>query len=230
MATEGVWRIACNTIVRDRELWHAVKPHVLVAADPGYHFGPTVFARAFRHDLAQRLGETRTAFVYPRQYEWLVRREFGDVTDLLFPVPLHEPEDGDWGRCDLLRNYTLLTNRNVLLYMLQVAATVSSEINLWGFDGKAPNDVLFWTNSERQNYRELMWSLHEGYPAFYEESVPANDGAKYTREVMGDSLEMVLSEMEAAGKTIRMLHKSWTEPLGKRFAAEEKPLISLHDE
>lgn len=221
------WRIVCNTIVRDKELWDSLKPHFIVAVDGGYHFGPTVFARAFRHDLKNRLLETKTAFLYPANFDWLVKREMSDLSDLLFPVPVQcMPEPWNFS---LLDSYWFGTGRNVLCYMLQLAATLSDKINLWGFDGRAPSDYKFWANSAKQNYEDLMWSLHKDYPAFYEASVPEDDPTKYNREVMHESLGCLLDSLEKRGAEIRMLHKSWTETLAKRYWENECQILTSDD-
>ena len=59
-----------NTIVRDPELWHHLKPSFFTASDAIYHFGHNAHARAFRADALRRLQESagRTLFVYPCRF------------------------------------------------------------------------------------------------------------------------------------------------------------------
>ncbi|MFV2082700.1 MAG: hypothetical protein ACC669_12660, partial [bacterium] len=40
------YRIVCNTIVRDSELWNWIEPHFIVAGDAIYHYGHNKFAEA----------------------------------------------------------------------------------------------------------------------------------------------------------------------------------------
>lgn len=91
LAAERDWsdgyRIVCNTIVRDPDLWKHINPHFIVAADALYHFSYTKYARTFREDLAQRLAETSTFFVYPAHFHQIVVREFGEYHDRLIPIP-----------------------------------------------------------------------------------------------------------------------------------------------
>jgi hypothetical protein len=210
------FRIVCNTIVRDPELWSHIDPHFVVAGDAIYHFGFTDFARAFRADLAKRLVDSpHVFFLYPASYDALVRREFAFCADRLIAVP--------WGththvHADLTVDFALPALGNVLnCLLLPLGCTVSKEVGLWGFDGRAPKDTLFWSNSNKHSYSELMPSLQAAHPAFFDEHVPKQDPEKYVRSVHGDVLEFNLSQAEAAGWRVRMLHPTYTPTLAKRL-------------
>jgi hypothetical protein len=87
---------------------------------------------------------------------------------------------------------------------------------LWGFDGRAPSDKLFWSNSPKHNYPELMPLLKQYHPAFFDHFVPANDPFKYQRENLGDILKIYIEDAESKGFYVEMLHKSWNPVLQKR--------------
>ena len=209
--------IVCNTIVRDAELWHHLSPSFLAAGDGVYHFGHNPHARQFRADAHRRLRESNgdTLFVYPYQFDVIVRAEFQDIEHLLVPIPRGEHTDAT---IDLIRNFSIPPLGNVLCdELLPLGCTVSKDVRLWGFDGRAPNDDGFWANSNRQSYPELMQSMRELHPAFFANAVPTGNEVRYVTEVHGDRLDERLTEAEGRGYTFRMLHPSWTPTFQKRF-------------
>lgn len=213
---EDGYRVVCNTIVRDGELWHHIAPHFIVAGDAIYHFGHTAFAAAFRQDLAARMRESNATFLYPEMFREIVR--------------IHLPEDIQ-ARCiaiptgnrrtihdDLTREFSLPGFGNVLpLLLLPVGCTMARNVALWGFDGRAPTDKLFWSNSSKHSYPEHFHTLRAAHPAFFDHHVPKEDPEKYVRLVHGDTLELALQTAEKLGWTFRMLHHSWTATLAKRI-------------
>lgn len=209
--------IVCNTIVRDADLWHELKPAFFTAGDAIYHFGHTDHARAFRADALRRLRESegRTLFVYPAPFDVIVRSEFSDVEEVLVPIPWGEHTDIT---VDLVRNYTLPQLGNVLnALLLPLGCTLSTDIRLWGFDGRAPTDSGFWSNSPRHAYPEHMASLRDSHPGFFAELVPPGNEIRYVNEVHGDWLDERLAEAEVRGLSFEMLHPSWTSTLQKRY-------------
>lgn len=218
-AAEADWsdgiRIVCNTIVRDKELWRHINPHIIVAGDGIYHFGFTEFAREFRQDLKNRLTESpETVFIYPAQFDCIVRRELSECSSQLIPIPVgaHTKIHNN-----LSNNFALPALGNILnLLLLPIACDLSKSITLWGFDGRAPKDQLFWANSEKHSYSHLLPTLQEAHPAFFDHNVPKVDPEKYIRSVHGDVLERCLSQAEAEGWCFSMLHHTWTETLARR--------------
>ncbi len=210
--------VVCNTIVRDPELWHHLSPAFLTAGDAIYHFGHTPHALAFRRDALRRLLESngRTVFVYPAMFDVVVRSEFRDVESLLAPVPWGEHTDIS---VDLTKQFGLPRLGNVLNNaLLPLGCTLSSDVRLWGFDGRAPSDTGFWANSDRHTYPELMQSIRDAHPAFFSDLVPAGDEVRYVKQVHGDLLDDRLRDAENRGFQFRMLHKSWTPTLQKRYS------------
>ncbi|MBA4383618.1 MAG: hypothetical protein C0410_02680 [Anaerolinea sp.] len=208
------YRIVCNTIVRDPDLWHKINPHFIVAGDAIYHFSDTKFARAFRKDLALRLSETNTYFVFPAMFYSIVRREMREYADRLIPIP-----DGTHTtvNVDLCQDFNLPRLGNVLpCLLLPLGCTLGKAIFLWGFDGRAPTDQLFWANSAKHSYPEFLPELKENFPAFFDHFVPANNPSQYVNTVHGDVLEECLQSAEKEGWYFEMLHKSWTPTLQKR--------------
>lgn len=209
--------VVCNTIVRDADLWHHLRPAFLTAGDAIYHFGHNRHSRAFRKDALMRLQESRgeTLFVYPAQFDVVVRPEFRDVHSQLIPIPYGEHTDAT---VDLTDRFRLPLLENVLAnQLLPIGCTLSSDVRLWGFDGRAPDDTGFWANSSRQAYPELMHSIRDAHPAFFASKVPEGNETQYVKQAHGEVLEQRLSEAESRGIKFQMLHHSWTPTLQKRY-------------
>ena len=212
------YRIVCNTIVRDPELWNHIDPHFIVAGDGIYHFGYTSFAKAFRKDLAERLSESRTMFIYPSLFHSLVIREFRHLADRLIAIPQLNHEKIN---VNLTQEFALPRLGNVLpLLLLPVACTLSRNVYMLGFDGRAPNDKLFWSNSSKHYYPEFIEELQNAHPSFFENYVPKDDPQSYAREYQGEILDEKMIEAESEGWKFLMLHKSWTPTLQKRCVPE----------
>lgn len=219
-------RVVCNTIVRDPVLWQHIDPHILMAGDAIYHFGFTEFALAFRRDLRARLEESNVLFVYPAQFDRVVREDLQHLAHRLVPIPegkhvtVHE---------DFKDHFSTPALGNVLnRLLLPMACNLSKRVGLWGFDGRAPSDQLFWANAPQQSYTELLPTLQKAHPAFFDNFVPKADPEAYVRSVHGDVLEHCLSSAEALGWSFEMLHPTWTPTLARRLAAgvPERPTAS----
>lgn len=207
--------VVCNTIVRDKELWEYLNPDFIVAGDAIYHFGHTSFAKEFRKDLALRLSESETMFVYPDFFHELVSRELSCVSDHLIPIP-----GGNHNKINvnLLSNFSLPCLGNVLNHLLlPLACTLSKNVYMFGFDGRSPKDKLFWSNSNKHSYPEFMEELQRAHPCFFEYFVPKDDPCKYVKDVHGDQLDECMKAAESEGWHFLMMHKSWTPTLQKRF-------------
>jgi hypothetical protein len=213
------YRIVCNTIVRNQKLWNHIDPHFIVAGDAIYHFGHTLFARTFREDLARRMSETDTCFLYPDSFDPIVQRELKTFSDRLFPIPVSSRKQVHQ---DLTSSYSLPGMGNVLpLLLIPLGCTLSKNIFMWGFDGRAPDDKLFWSNSKTESYPELLDELKKAHPAFFNHYIPREDPFKYVKEVHGDILDISLTDAENEGFRFTMMHHSWTPVLQKRASYDE---------
>ena len=76
---------------------------------------------------------------------------------------------------------------NVLaLMLLPLGCSLSRTVYLWGFDGRAPQDKLFWANSSKHTYPELMPALQKAHPCFFDHYVPHHDPARYVNQFHGE--------------------------------------------
>jgi hypothetical protein len=218
-AAERDWsdglRIVCNTIVKDEKLWHHIEPHFIVAADAIYHFGIGNFASNFRRDVANRLRESPdTLFVFPAEFYVFCLRELREFSERLVPIPVGGVQNSHDG---FIKSFALPAVGNVLPSMLlPLACTFSKNIFLWGFDGRAPGDKMFWKNSDRHFYSADVEQLTKLHPAFFNFHVPKGKEDNYVRKVHGTALEELLRAAEQKGFSFTMMHFSYTEVLQKR--------------
>jgi hypothetical protein len=215
--SDGI-RIVSNTIVKDAELWNKINPHIIVASDGIYHFGCGKFAESFRKDLNLRLRETDTYFIFPDIFYPFCLKELPDHKDKFIPIPfgyytsIHS---------DLTNKYAIPLGDNVLpMMLLPLATTLAKNVYLWGFDGRSPDDKLFWKNSSKHFYPEHVEELMRLHPAFYNKLVPKGSADQYVKRVHGDSLDMALKDAEKVGFVFKMMHFSYTKILQDRIIEE----------
>jgi len=209
------FRIVCNTIVKDKELWTHLQPHVITAGDAIYHYGIGKFAMNFRRDLKQRLNETSAIFIYPDIFHAFCVREFAGLENRLFPVPQSQYSAINY---NLFADYHLPKLPNVLVFLLlPISCTFSKTVYMWGFDGRAPKDKDFWKNSDKQFYQDDVPELKKLHPAFYDKQIPKNDEESYVKRVHGDDLDNALTEAEEKGYKFVMMHHTYTPVLAKRM-------------
>jgi len=217
--SDGI-RIVSNTIVKDVELWDYIDPHFIVAGDGIYHYGIAEFAQKFRKDLRNCLARTNTYFVLPAIFYPFCLKEFGEFKDRLIPIPMGNKTIFT---TDLNKEYGLPLVGNVLpLLLLPLACTLSKDVNLWGFDGRSPNDKLFWKNSSRHFYTDDVDELKKLHAGFFNTLVPKDSPESYVKNVHGDALDYALSLAERQGFKFTMLHFSYTETLSKRYNKSDK--------
>lgn len=209
-------KIVCNTIVKDSILWNHLNPEFIVAGDAIYHFGDNDFAKSFIADLKDRLKETNTVFIYPFMYHSFLSNELKDFENRLIPIPV---SNKNLESISLIDDFNLPGSvGNVLnLLLLPLAISLSKNVYLYGFDGRAPNDKLFWANSNKHTYSEKLQCIIDKHPKFFDFHVPKNNEKEYVKKFHGDKLDLALSNLENKGWNFTMMHKTWTETLAKRY-------------
>lgn len=161
------YRIACNQLVRDKGLWHSIKPDMIVAADAIHHFGPDKIACEFRKDLMERLKESPNCiFAYPETFEAVVAR-YTNIPEQQ-RLPLKVTTNFDNFHKIVSEAFAMPGIGNILGGMLiPLACALSKNIFLFGFDGRAPSDKDFWAHSRTCNYDELYDELKTNNRAFF---------------------------------------------------------------
>jgi len=211
--TDG-YRIVCNTICRDRELFGHLKPHILVAGDAQYHFSDTKHAQAFLRDVERRMEESEFVFCYPADFDPFVKRRFEMFENRLIPIPVGNTFNLT---ADMTREFSLPNTGNVLgLLLLPIACQISRDVQLLGFDGRRQSDDKFWKNSSNHSYPDLIEEMMSEYPAFYNHFVPKTNPYNYVNSVFGDYLDQAMSKAEREGWRFSLLSPSTSPALAKR--------------
>jgi hypothetical protein len=214
--TDG-YRIVCNTICKDRDLFLKLRPHILVAGDAQYNFSDTRHAQAFLADVELRMEELSFAFCYPALFDAFVRKRLAKFKERLVPIPIGRQLDLT---VDMMRNFALPNTGNVLgLLLLPIACQLARDVWMLGFDGRKPTDKLFWANSPKQSYSELVEEMSLEYPAFYDHFAPRDKPTSYVESVHGDALDEAMTSAEKNGWSFTLLSPSTSPALAKRRVA-----------
>lgn len=165
--------IGCNSIVKSDSIMRELRPDVLVFSDPVFHFGISEYAEQFRRDLARVMDEYAPWLLAPAEYSATLLRHMPEVRPRLIAIDVRSSKcfnlvshDQPWVR----RTGNVLTG-----FMLPLAGGLSSRIDIYGCDGRDPNDVLFWAHNERTQYSDLYQTVIDTHPSFFAD----NDYVRY---------------------------------------------------
>ena len=218
MTEAACYKIVCNTIVKDLDLWAQLKPHFLVAGDAIYHYGHNNYAVSFRRDLKRCLQLHESLYVYPALYHPFLKKEFKEFAHLLVPIPAGDSERMN---NNLLQDFHLPLLGNVLnLLLLPLATSLTKKVYLVGFDGRAPSDKLFWSNSNDHSYAEHIPDIQVKHPRFFDHFIDPKNPWKYVNTVHGDTLDDNLTALEKSGYEFISLAPSHTKTIQKRYKGE----------
>jgi len=209
-------KIVCNTIVRDKETWDFLRPDIIVASDAIYHFDFNELAEKFREDLKERLRENPDClFGYTDLFHSFISREFKEFADRLVPIPC-DTTVPEYINTDILNKFEVGPFSNILgLLMLPLGCSFSKNIYLLGFDGRKPNDKLFWNYSKKHSYKELIQKVKDAHPCFFEKSVPESNPGIYVQNAFSN-FDNTLSALEERGWKFNVLNDSTTPGLKNR--------------
>ncbi len=119
---------------------------------------------------------------------------------------------------DLLNRFELPALGNVLnLLLLPLATSISKKVYLLGFDGRAPEDKLFWSNSNDHSYAEFIPDIQKKHPRFFDFFIDNKNPFKYVNTVHGDVLEENLTTLENNGYEFITISPSHTKTIQKRY-------------
>lgn len=211
--SDGV-RIVCNTVVLDDELMRHVRPQIVTFADPIFHFGPSAYACRFRAALAAAARAHEFAVVVPSRYERLLAGLVPDLEPRLIGIA--------HGSSDMPANLNLSIvpvvkpRPNILtMLMLPLAATLTDDIGLIGFDGREPGETYFWKHGQSVQLHDELEGIRQVHPAFFDLSYDDY----YTEHVQ--AVEAYACSAEVLGKRVRSLTPSHMPPLRRRAATDE---------
>ena len=202
------YRIVCNTIVKNELLINHINPHFIVAADAIHHFGNTNHAYRFRKDLEN--------VILKKDIRLLIPDLFSPLLEYYHPViykkTISVRTDLQGVFLDLKKKLAYTNQPNILNSMLlPLGTSLSNNIYLLGFDGRAPDAELFWKNSAENSYIELKSSLVEAHPGFFE----GIDYEEYA-DMQSISAEKIMTFGESIGNKYYCLNQTHIPALHKR--------------
>lgn len=160
-------KIVTNSMVVDDDLMRAIRPRVIVASDPIFHAGCSSYAGEFREKLIAAMREYGSYFVFPmRDYGVYTAHFPQDLQDQLIGIPLAKSENLN---TQLGQAFHVSSQSNVMtLFLLPIAASVSKEIVLAGFDGRPLSESsYFWSHSKTAQLNHRMAEIQLTHPAFF---------------------------------------------------------------
>ncbi len=163
---EGAMVIACNSIIKSREIMDRARPQILVFADPIFHYGPSVYAAKFRYDLERALERYDFTIVTPLKYYATLLDTVPSARGRAVAVPF---ERNCGVVMDLQSEFRTQTTDNILtLLMLPLAYTFSDKVLVFGCDGRPEEDnTYFWKHQNAVQYADKMDNIKTIHSSFF---------------------------------------------------------------
>jgi hypothetical protein len=122
---------------------------------------------------------------------------------------------------DMKTDFSYTSIENILNgLLLPLASTLADNIYLLGFDGRTPDDEIFWKNSENNSYTDLKRTIISAHPAFFNK-IDYDLYAKW----QSDGAELLMSLGESKGKKYYCMNKTTIPALIKRPAIQERTIL-----
>jgi hypothetical protein len=212
----GMDTIVCNTAVKSRRLLAERNVVALCFIDAAFFIGPSAYTQAFFRELNRALSERDFSLYIDCEHESVVRSKVPALRDeRCFPVFL----DAAVSLQASFANGRLQTTSNSVFttLMLPLAATYYRRIHLVGFDGKAPAMTnYFWKHSDEFQFTDLLSTVQATDPGFFSK----RDYVDYSRR-NEEEIAALLAAVEQRGIDVVMTHRSYIEPLQRRFVARQ---------
>ncbi|MCP4218792.1 MAG: hypothetical protein GY765_29440 [bacterium] len=204
-------RIVCNSMVRNIPLMKHIAPHFMMFGDAVYHFGPSVYAGAFRRALLHFVEHfPQCKLIVPEVFYHHFFASYPQLQGHVAAIPFCGCKAVN---LNLKDRYCTHDYGNVLnLLLIPMASTISDHVYFLGFDGRATGDDKFWSYSSENNFCDLLESQEEAHPGFFLE----RDYSEYSG-TFGDHTEHIFQHGESIGKKYSSLAPSNNEAMKKRY-------------
>jgi hypothetical protein len=205
------YKIVCNTMIKNIELMTHIKPDFLVFADAIYHFGPSIYAFAFRNALSEFVSCFPSCIILIPEllyYHFIHNNPGLEKKVYLVPLCKHREVNND-----LKKEYCYHRFENILnLLILPLASTLADNIYFLGFDGRSKSSKRFWEYSKKNNFIDLLPLQESAHPGFF----VRGDYESYTEE-LAEQTEMIMQHGENMGKSYYSLNASHNKAMKKRL-------------
>ena len=206
-------RIICNSLVKDHTLLEAIQPHILTFSDPAYHFGVSRYAEAFRKEVGAALEQyTELVCVIPERYLPMMQAYYGhEMDERLIGMPLVEQDQFNFP--EPICYYCRFTGNILTQFMLPIASQISRCVNIYGADGRQPEDAGFWKHNPTAQMGELLSTIYATHP-----SLARDENVAEYYQTHCDTLEMLFRYGERFGISYHSATPSYIPALARRMA------------
>lgn len=210
---EDSLRAVCNSTIGDQAALDYLQPELLFCGDPVQHCGVSMYAGAFRRDLAKAM-ETPNRVLFT-QLGYVPY--FRSVT----PEAAHNRIIGVGNdrravfNLDLTAEFLTAASANIFtMLVLPVAFTLSDQVDIYGCDGMAFGSATKpWSHSNEDDYMGKMSVTHRVHSGFWDRNYE-EEYWSYTRD-LGDLIDLA----EKGGRTVCVRTPSYVAALAKRHKA-----------
>jgi hypothetical protein len=164
--SDGV-SVACNSMVKNHALLDRLRPPLIVAGDPIFHAGASIYAAEFRTHLYGSMERYNAHFfTNQRDYRIFYAHMPKHLQDKLIGAPV------DWGlgmNMDPTQTFVFTACPNILtLFLIPLAATLGEEIWIAGCDGRPLADnKYFWKHDQSVQFSDKMNDIQRAHPSFF---------------------------------------------------------------
>lgn len=161
---DNSFNIICNTIVKNKNLLKKIKPKIIVASDAHFHFSYHRYSHALLDDIIWCLHMYDCKLLTFDKFAAFLIQKIPEIADKIIAIPAknkpYEP--------DLEKDFSVTPADSVVnMFMLPVATFFETEINMYGFTGRSPDDNYFWAHSDDNQYQYFLPDVRTAHPGFF---------------------------------------------------------------
>lgn len=202
--------IGCNSVVSNEPLMERTRPDFIVATDPIFHFGPSIYAEQFRRDLAAAARRWPFLFMTLNVYHHVLRHHLDMPADRVCQVPVRH----DTRALPFNTHWSVPQTANIMtMLMMALARTLAEEIYIIGADGREPGETYFWKHDPASQLTDKMQAIKDCHPAFFAK----RDYVDYYDRHCG-IVRAQVEDIESAGGRVYTLTPSFIPALAERPA------------
>jgi hypothetical protein len=161
--------IVCNSMVKNHKLLDRMSPPLIVAGDPIFHGGCSIYAGDFRTTLWETMERYDAVFMCnQRDFRIFEFYAPGHLKEKIIGAPA---EYGLNMKTDMSEVFEFAACPNILtLYLLPLATMLSSEeILIAGCDGRPLSDnKYFWKHDTSVQFNNRMGQIQDAHPSFFD--------------------------------------------------------------
>lgn len=206
-------RAVCNSTIGDQQALDYLKPELLFCGDPVQHCGVSMYAGAFRRDLAKAMEvPDRVLFTQLGYVPYFRSVTSASAHDRIIGIGNDRRPTFN---LDLNHEYLTAATANIFtMLVLPVAFSLSNTVDIFGCDGMAFRSATKpWSHSNEDNYMGKMSVTHRVHSGFWDRNYE-EEYWSYTRD-----LADLLALAEQQGRDVRVRTPSYVPALAKRYVA-----------